>query len=54
MIEPASGKEDDYARRLPMTSEQAIEDAIDAGVATKIDTHFYFVCAVVNPNAADH
>jgi hypothetical protein len=41
-----------YAARLPMKSEAAIDAAIDAGVAVEIDTHFYFLCSVVSPNAA--
>ena len=41
-----------YAARLPMKSEAAIDAAITAGIATKIDTGFYFLCAVVSPNAA--
>jgi len=40
-----------YAARLPMTSEAAVEAAVTAGVAQVIDTHFYFLCAVVNGNA---
>jgi hypothetical protein len=41
-----------YRSMLPMKSEQAIDDAITAGVAEKIDTQFYFLCAVVNANAS--
>ncbi len=41
-----------YAAWLPMTSEAVIDAAIDAGVAQEIDTHFYFLCAVVNAHAA--
>jgi hypothetical protein len=40
-----------YAARLPMKSEAAIDAAIAAGVAQEIDTHFYFLCAVVNDHA---
>lgn len=40
-----------YAARLPMKSEEAIDAAIAAGVAVEIDTHFYFLCAVVNAHA---
>ena len=35
-----------------MTSEEDAEDAVTDGVARMIDTHFYFLCAVVNPRAA--
>jgi hypothetical protein len=41
-----------YAARLPLKSEAAVDAAIAAGVAQEIDTHFYFLCAVVNANAA--
>ncbi|MDP9332469.1 MAG: hypothetical protein M3Q30_04030 [Actinomycetota bacterium] len=41
-----------YAALLPMTSEAAIDAAIEAGVAQEIDTHFYFLCSVVNAHAA--
>jgi hypothetical protein len=41
-----------YAALLPMKSEAAVDAAIAAGVAQEIDTHFYFLCAVVNPHAA--
>ena len=41
-----------YAARLPMRSEQAIDDAIRDGVAQEIDTNFYFLCAVVSAHAA--
>jgi hypothetical protein len=40
-----------YAALLPMKSEAAIDAAIAAGVAQEIDTGFYFLCAVVSPNA---
>ena len=40
-----------YAARLPMKSEAAVDDAIDAGVAREIDTSFYFLCAVVGASA---
>lgn len=40
-----------YAARLPMKSEAAVEAAVADGVAQIIDTHFYFLCAVVSPNA---
>jgi len=41
-----------YAARLPMKSEAAIDAAIAAGVATEVDTGFYFICAVVNAHAS--
>lgn len=41
-----------YAARLPMKSEAQVDAAIGAGVAVEIDTGFYFLCAVVSPNAA--
>jgi hypothetical protein len=34
-----------------MTSETAVEDAVQDGVAQLIDTNFYFLCEVVSPNA---
>ena len=52
LVQPVSGQESSYASRLPMKSEEDIQDAIDAGVATKGDAQFYFLCAVVSPNAA--
>jgi len=41
-----------YAAKLPMKSEDAINAAIAAGVAQKVDAQFYFICAVVSANAA--
>ena len=47
-----------YASHLPTTSEAAVNDLLAARdanggpIAIKIDTHFYFLCAVVSPNAA--
>jgi hypothetical protein len=46
------------AARLPVKSEDAVEDLINARDANgaplvvSVDTHFYFLCAVVSPNAA--
>jgi hypothetical protein len=40
-----------YAAKLPITSEAAVDAAVAAGVAQEIDTHFYFLCAVVDPHA---
>jgi hypothetical protein len=51
-ILPVEGHEQAYADRLPMTSEAAIDAAITDGDAQEIDTQFYFLCAVVSPNAA--
>jgi hypothetical protein len=52
VIVPVTGHEAAYAARLPMTSEGALDDAINAGDAEEIDAQFYFICAVVSPNAA--
>jgi hypothetical protein len=41
-----------YAAMLPMKSETEVDAAVAAGVAVEIDTHFYFLCAVVNAHAA--
>jgi len=41
-----------YAARLPMTSEATLDAAIAAGVAREVDTGGYFICAIVDPNAA--
>ncbi len=46
-----------YASHIPAKSEEAVEELLDAKmadgspVAVKIDTHFYFLCAVVNWHA---
>lgn len=40
-----------YAAKLPMKSEADINVAVAAGVAVKVDTSFYFLCAVVSANA---
>jgi len=37
---------------VPLKSEAAIDDLVASGLATEIDTHFYFLCAVVNSHAA--
>ena len=42
----------EWAAHLPLKSEAAIDALVDSGVATEIDTHFYFLCAVVNSHAA--
>jgi hypothetical protein len=47
-----------YAAHLPAKSETAVDALIattlagGAPVAIEIDTHFYFLCAVVGTNAA--
>jgi hypothetical protein len=41
-----------FAARLPMTSETAVDAAIDAGVAREVDTGSYFLCSIVNAHAA--
>ncbi len=46
-----------YAAQLPTKSEAAVDallaTTVGGGpVAIEIDTHFYFLCAVVSPNAA--
>src|SRR5262245_26432938 len=47
-----------YAAHIPTKSEEAVEDLVSATlpdgspVAIMIDTHFYFICAVVNEHAA--
>jgi hypothetical protein len=49
---PSAATQAAYAARLPMTSEAAVDAAITAGVAIEVDTHSYFMCAIVNANAA--
>jgi hypothetical protein len=41
-----------YAALLPMKSEAAIDAAVAAGIAQETDTGSYFLCAIVNDNAA--
>lgn len=47
-----------YAAQLPTRSEAAVDALLDtrladgSPVAAEIDTHFYFLCAVVSANAA--
>lgn len=47
-----------YATYLPATSEDAVDELLGATLpdgsplAVEIDTDFYFLCAVVSPNAA--
>jgi hypothetical protein len=51
-IVPLPGKEAEYTSHLPVKSEADVDALINAGLAAEIDTHFYFLCAVVNPHAA--
>ncbi|MGA7270582.1 MAG: hypothetical protein WB239_05860 [Acidimicrobiia bacterium] len=53
VVMPAQGKDAEYAALLPLDSEAKIDQAISDGVAIEVDTNFYFLCAVVNPNAAN-
>ena len=47
-----------YAAHIPTKSEEAVEDLLSSTlpdgspVAIEIDTHFYFICAVVDAHAA--
>jgi hypothetical protein len=41
-----------YATHLPVRSEADVDKLLDTGLATEIDTHFYFLCSVVNGHAA--
>lgn len=41
-----------YAARLPMKTEADVDAAIAAGVALEVDTGSYFLCSIVNANAA--
>ncbi len=50
--DPSPAGQAAYAAMLPMTSEAAVDAAVDSGVAQEIDTQFYFLCSVVSPNAA--
>jgi hypothetical protein len=51
-IAPLPGKEAEYTSHLPVKSEADVDALVDAGLAVEIDTHFYFLCSVVNPHAA--
>jgi hypothetical protein len=53
LIVPVPGKEAEYASHLPAKSEAEVDALVDAGLAVEIDTHFYFLCSVVNANAAN-
>jgi len=56
LIVPASGDRATqvaYAAALPhITSEAAVDALVASGLAREIDTQFYFLCAVVNNQAA--
>jgi hypothetical protein len=41
-----------YAAALPLKSEAAVDALLASGLAVEIDTHFYFLCSVVNGHAA--
>src|SRR4051812_36509045 len=41
-----------YLSELPLTSEAAVDAFVDAGYAVEIDTRQYFICSIVNTNAA--
>jgi hypothetical protein len=41
-----------YAAHLPLRSVADVDALVNSGLATEIDTHFYFLCAVVNGHAA--
>jgi len=44
--------EAEYAAHLPLRSEAAVDALVGTGLAVEVDTHFYFLCAVVNSHAA--
>jgi hypothetical protein len=52
LIVPIPGKEAEYASHLPVKSEAEADALVDAHLAVEIDTQFYFLCSVVNANAA--
>ena len=41
-----------YAAHLPVRSEADVDALVGSGLAVEVDTHFYFLCAVVNAHAA--
>jgi hypothetical protein len=51
VIVPVPGKEVEYASHL--LAEAEVDALVDAGLAVEIDTNFYFLCSVVNANAAN-
>jgi hypothetical protein len=54
LIIPSSspGAQAAYAAHLPVKSEADVDALVHSGLATEVDTHFYFLCAVVNGHAA--
>ena len=52
IVPSAETTQAEWAAHLPLKSEAAVDALVDSGVATEIDTHFYFLCAVVNSHAA--
>jgi hypothetical protein len=48
---PSPAAQAAYAARLPMTSESAVDAAIEDGVAQEIDTGSYFLCSIVDDHA---
>jgi hypothetical protein len=41
-----------YVSRLPLTSEQAVDEFVAAGYAVEVDTGHYFLCSVVDEHAS--
>jgi hypothetical protein len=41
-----------YAAHLPLRSEADVDTLVKSGLAVEIDTHFCFLCSVVNDHAA--
>jgi hypothetical protein len=41
-----------YAAHIPLRSEADVDSLVKSGLAVEIDTHFYFLCSVVNDHAA--
>ena len=41
-----------YAAHLPVRSEADVDALVNSDLAVEVDTHFYFLCAVVNGHAA--
>jgi hypothetical protein len=50
-IIPLPNKEAEYAARLPVKTEAAVDALVDSGLALEVDLNFYFVCSVVNEQA---
>jgi len=51
-IIPLPNKEAEYASHLPVKSEADAEALVTSGLAVEVDLNFYFLCSVVNANAA--